>query len=253
MGGDGITNGSGAAPGVGSFEIQIVAGSVASAEVREAGRDRTDSGLRGGIFSWRGELEEIPTARTEREKWGIRLIRELSWSGAGLVARISPMVILEKAEFRVELLTGSTPNIREARSRMTKILLVEDSKFLRLASERALTRAGYEVFGAMDGDEALLLAREKMPDLVLLDMLLPKMSGLDVLKALKESPETRAIPVVVLTGMSQKNSARLQADGAFGFLEKAGLEMDKGSGKLLAAVAEFVKKLPDERTKASTA
>jgi len=95
------------------------------------------------------------------------------------------MVILEKAEFRVELLTGSTPNIREARSRMTKILLVEDSKFLRLASERALTRAGYEVFGAMDGDEALLLAREKMPDLVLLDMLLPKMSGLDVLKALK--------------------------------------------------------------------
>ena len=59
---------------------------------------------------------------------------------------------------------------------MIKILLVEDSKFLRMATERALTRAGYEMSSAIDGEEALRLAREKMPDLILLDMLLPKMS-----------------------------------------------------------------------------
>jgi CheY-like chemotaxis protein len=126
---------------------------------------------------------------------------------------------------------------------MTKILLVEDSKFLRLATERALARAGYEMSSATDGEEALRVAREKLPDLILLDMLLPKMSGLDVLKALKEDASTRAIPVVVITGMSQKNAARLQEDGACGFLEKSALELDKGSEKLLTAVEEILRKL----------
>src|SRR6202050_4259331 len=135
---------------------------------------------------------------------------------------------------------------------MTKILLVEDSKFLRLATERALTRAGYEMSSASDGEEALRMACEKLPDLILLDMLLPKMSGPDVLKALKKDALTRAIPVVVMTGMSQKNAARLQQDGAAGFLEKSALELDKGSEKLLSAVREIIQKLSDT-TRSATA
>jgi len=99
---------------------------------------------------------------------------------------------------------------------MIKILLAEDSKFLRLATERALARAGYEVCSAADGEEALRLAREKLPDLILLDMLLPKMSGPDVLAALQKESLTKAIPVVVMTGMSQKNAERLRKDGALG-------------------------------------
>jgi CheY-like chemotaxis protein len=141
----------------------------------------------------------------------------------------------------------------EVRARMTKLLLVEDSKFLRLATERALTRAGYEVTSAVDGDEALRLAREKLPDLILLDMLLPKMSGPEVLGALKKDAATKGIPVVVLTGMSQKNATKLQADGAFAFLEKSGLEMDKGPAKLLSALEEILKRLPAEAKAASTA
>ena len=135
---------------------------------------------------------------------------------------------------------------------MTKILLVEDSKFLRLATERALARAGYEISSASDGEEALRIAREKLPDLILLDMLLPKMSGPDVLKALKQDALTKAIPVVVMTGMSQKNAARLQEDGAAGFLEKSALELDKGSEKLLTAVREILEKL-SERSRSTTA
>jgi CheY-like chemotaxis protein len=135
---------------------------------------------------------------------------------------------------------------------MTKILLVEDSKFLRLATERALTRAGYEMSSASDGEEALRMAGEKLPDLILLDMLLPKISGPDVLKALKKDALTRAIPVVVMTGMSQKNAARLQQDGAAGFLEKSALELDKGSEKLLSAVREIIQKLSDT-TRSATA
>ena len=124
-----------------------------------------------------------------------------------------------------------------------KILLVEDSKFLRLATERALGRAGYEVSSAADGDEALRLAREKLPDLILLDMLLPKMSGPDVLKALKLDPLTAGIPVVVLTGMSQKNAAKLHADGAFAFLEKSELALDQGSEPLLLKLESLKKEL----------
>jgi CheY-like chemotaxis protein len=128
---------------------------------------------------------------------------------------------------------------------MTKILLVEDSKFLRLTAERALARAGYEVSSAADGEEALRLARKQLPDLILLDMLLPKVSGPDVLMALKKDTLTNAIPVVVITGMSQKNAARLREDGAAGFLEKSELELDKGSEKLLAAVREILEKITE--------
>jgi CheY-like chemotaxis protein len=127
---------------------------------------------------------------------------------------------------------------------MTKILLVEDGKFLRLVMERALARAGYEMYTAVDGDEALQRAREMLPDLILLDLLLPKTSGVDVLKALKKDGLTRAIPVMVISGMAQKNAARLREDGASGFLEKSGLELEKGSEKLLAAVREILKERP---------
>ena len=127
---------------------------------------------------------------------------------------------------------------------MTTILLAEDSKFLRIATERALLRAGYSVSTASDGEQALQMARTNPPDLILLDMLLPKMTGPDVLKALKKEPATAKIPVVVLSGLSNKNASKLAADGAIAFLEKSTLEMDKGAGTLLAALREIVKKLP---------
>jgi CheY-like chemotaxis protein len=133
-----------------------------------------------------------------------------------------------------------------------KILLVEDSKFLRIATERALARAGYTVSTAVDGEQAVQFARERLPDLILLDMLLPKMSGPDVLKALKKDQVTAEIPVVVLSGLSQKNASRLQSDGAFAFLEKAELSLDKGSQVLLSALEDIIKRLPRVRAQSAT-
>src|ERR1700722_11136800 len=129
-----------------------------------------------------------------------------------------------------------------------KILLVEDSKFLRLATGRALTRAGYEMSFAGDGDEALLMAAEKLPDLILLDMMLPKMSGPDVLKALKKEPETARIPVVVLTGLSQTNAERLRGDGAYAFLTTTELALDQGAEPFLAALRKVFKEIPGAPT-----
>ena len=129
---------------------------------------------------------------------------------------------------------------------MTKILLVDDSKFLRLATERALARAGYNVSTATDGMQAIELARKEQPDLILLDMLLPGMAGLDVLKALKKDPQMKSIAVVAFTGLSQKNSERLKKDGAIAFLDKADLGLDRGSEGLLTALSGILKDLGKE-------
>jgi CheY-like chemotaxis protein len=122
-----------------------------------------------------------------------------------------------------------------------KLLLVEDSKFLRVATERALAKAGYEMVCASDGDEALRLAREQLPALVLLDIMLPKMSGPDVLKALKQDPATAGIPVMMLTSLSQKNAKALEKDGAAGFFEKSDLMLGAGPGSLVTAIGRILK------------
>jgi CheY-like chemotaxis protein len=125
---------------------------------------------------------------------------------------------------------------------MAKILLVEDSKFLRLATERSLTRAGHKVITACDGEQALSLAQEKSPDLIVLDMLLPKKTGPEVLKKLRQSAETATTPIVVFTSLSQINATRLQADGATAFLEKS-VTPDKGPEELMTALQEIIRNL----------
>jgi len=101
-----------------------------------------------------------------------------------------------------------------------KILLIEDSRMLRLIHERAFIKAGYEVTSGSDGEEGLRIAREDNPDLILLDMMLPKIAGQDVLRTLKRYPRTKHIPVVVLSGLSRANAVKLMDDGAVEFVEK---------------------------------
>lgn len=120
--------------------------------------------------------------------------------------------------------------------RMKSILLVEDSKFLRLASERALVRAGYCVVSTDDGQQALREAQQRIPDLILLDMLLPKLGGPEVLRALKKNPATAHIPVVVLSSLAQKNETKLKRDGAAAYFEKSKLHLDTDSQALIEVV-----------------
>jgi len=101
-----------------------------------------------------------------------------------------------------------------------RILLVEDSLAIRRANESALLKAGYEVTCAEDGETALQVAQQQKPDLILLDMILPKMNGPDVLRHLKNEPGTAAIPVVVLSSLTEKNRQKLMDEGAEEYLEK---------------------------------
>jgi CheY-like chemotaxis protein len=115
-----------------------------------------------------------------------------------------------------------------AREINVKILLIEDSKTIRRENESALQNAGYEVICAEDGESALQMAQEQHPDLVLLDMILPRMSGPEVLKHLKSDPATVEIPVVVLSSLSEKNRKKLLEEGAEEYLEKNALMPGKG-------------------------
>ena len=121
-----------------------------------------------------------------------------------------------------------------------KILLVEDSKFQRIANGRALVKAGYEVIYAVDGEEGLRSARENIPDLILLDMMLPKVSGVDVLRALKSDVLVKHVPVIVLSGLGQANEAKLLKEGAAAFLMKSTESFEDNSFSLIQALQNLL-------------
>jgi len=82
---------------------------------------------------------------------------------------------------------------------MPKILLVEDNEMNRDMLSRRLQRRGYSVVAAYDGEQGLLMARSEMPDLILMDISLPLMDGLQVTRLLKSDEATRHIPIIALT------------------------------------------------------
>lgn len=121
-----------------------------------------------------------------------------------------------------------------------KILLVEDSKPIRKENETVLQQAGYEVICAEDGETALQMAREQRPDLILLDMILPKVSGPEVLRSLKSGGSTATIPVVVLRSLSEKNRQKLLDAGAEEYLEKNLVMPSRGMNLLPKALENVI-------------
>jgi DNA-binding response OmpR family regulator len=107
-----------------------------------------------------------------------------------------------------------------------RLLLVEDDRFLRRACEVSLKQRGFAVTSAVDGEEGLRLARSERPDLILLDMLMPKLSGLDVLKALRSDATTRGLRVLVLSNSSREQDVQeVTRLGIEGYLVKSNLSL----------------------------
>ena len=116
-----------------------------------------------------------------------------------------------------------TPIVQVRTAARVRILLVDDSKPILHANERVLHKAGYEVVCAEDGESALKLAQERKPDLILLDMILPKLSGPEVLERLKKDASTADIPVIVLSSLTERNRQKLMEAGAEEYVEKNSL------------------------------
>ena len=84
------------------------------------------------------------------------------------------------------------------------VLVADDEEDIRSLVAFRLRRAGYEVITAADGEEALLLATTRLPDLVVLDMMMPKATGLEVTRSMREHEATKDIPVILLTARAQE-------------------------------------------------
>ena len=102
-----------------------------------------------------------------------------------------------------------------------KILVIEDEATQVLMLQMRLKEEGFEVVAAMDGKEGLHKAGEELPDLILLDVVLPGMSGIDVCIALKDNPQTKNIPVLLLTASAMRGfEERVKGFGVAGCLTK---------------------------------
>lgn len=105
---------------------------------------------------------------------------------------------------------------------MAKILLVEDDQSLREIYGIRLTAEGYEIVSAGDGEEALATAVREMPDLIISDVMMPKISGFDMLDILRSTPETKDIKVIMMTALSSEDQReRGESLGADRFLVKS--------------------------------
>jgi two-component system alkaline phosphatase synthesis response regulator PhoP/two-component system response regulator VicR len=102
-----------------------------------------------------------------------------------------------------------------------KILAVDDERHIVRLIQVNLERAGYQVVTAFDGPEALKKVESDKPDLVVLDVMMPKMDGFEVLKRLQANPETRDIPIIMLTAKAQDADVfRGWASGVSAYLTK---------------------------------
>ena len=110
---------------------------------------------------------------------------------------------------------------------MSKILLVEDDLNLRDIYSARFSAEGLEVVTAGDGEEALATAMREKPDLIVLDVMMPKISGFDVLDILKSTPETKDTKVIMMTALSQESDReRGESLGASAYLVKSQVTLE---------------------------
>lgn len=122
---------------------------------------------------------------------------------------------------------------------MTKILFIEDESALQKTMSEVLRQEGFEVFSAYDGKTGLETAQKENPDLILLDLILPKMEGFEVLEHLKSNEDTKKIPVIVLTNLEGVGDVdRALSMGATTYLVKANYELEEVVRKIRESLKE---------------
>ena len=111
---------------------------------------------------------------------------------------------------------------------MTRIVVADDDRMFRKVAETTLRRLGYDVATASDGEEALQLIRSERPDMIILDLIMPKLQRFDVLTILKQDALTSAIPVIVLSSLTQEQDKQEALDlGAVAYFNKTTFSMSE--------------------------
>ncbi len=121
---------------------------------------------------------------------------------------------------------------------MPRILLVEDDELNRDSLRRLLRRRGYDILLAVDGEEALVMARTERPDVILMDMRLPGIDGWEATRRLKADPETRAIPIVALTAHAMAGDRDQSLAAGCDDHDTKPIDLDRLLPKIRALLAE---------------
>jgi CheY-like chemotaxis protein len=123
---------------------------------------------------------------------------------------------------------------------MSKILIVEDDKFLRTVLAKRLKEEGFEIEEAVDGEDALQKIILSKPDLILLDIILPKKSGFTLLNEIKQDPNLSSIPIVVISQLSQpEDIAKGKEFGVKEYVVKANTSIEE----IIGIVKQFLDKV----------
>ena len=122
---------------------------------------------------------------------------------------------------------------------MKTILFIEDESALQKAFGDVLKQKGYKMISALDGEIGLRLARTAKPDLIILDVILPRLYGFEVLKKLKQDPDTEKIPVIVLTNLERIEDVQKAIElGATTYLVKTNYNIDEIIEKIKKTIGE---------------
>lgn len=122
---------------------------------------------------------------------------------------------------------------------MKKILFIEDESALQRAISKYFPENGYRVISALDGEAGLRLARSESPDLILLDLILPKKDGFEVLKELKENEKTKSTPVIILTNLGGTTDVERALEmGATTYLVKTNYQLEEVIEKVKQILGE---------------
>ncbi|MCX7718843.1 MAG: response regulator [Candidatus Sumerlaeaceae bacterium] len=123
-------------------------------------------------------------------------------------------------------------------SNKKKILAIDDESDLLLILKTALFAEGFEVLTATNGPDGLALAGDHVPDLIILDMMMPEMDGFEVLKELRASDTTARIPVIMLTGVSERAKIRSALDQGIDYYVIKPFEFHDLMSKIKIAMAD---------------
>ncbi len=131
---------------------------------------------------------------------------------------IRVQIDLTQDEVKSESSAGGFPHTE----RKSKILVVDDESVICRIAEEMLTSAGHEVLIAATGEQALRFVHDEHPDLILLDLIMPKMSGFEVLEEIRKDPRTRNTPVLVLSALvsEKRTDAYILELDVQGFIDK---------------------------------
>lgn len=185
------------------------------------------------------EIAQIPVIVISNSGQPVEINRVLSLGVKDYLikAQFDPSEVLEKVRKQLESGSDAAVSAGEGELKGKKVMWVEDDKFLSDLISRKLATQGCTLVHAGSGEEAMELVEKEMPNILLLDVLLPGISGFDVLEKVKTNPKTKDVPVLMLSNMGQRSDFdKSEKLGAKKFLVKATVTLDEIVREIKAVV-----------------